>query len=324
MKKIAQKLLLPLICLATITACNNEENSNKKQETIQKSTTSTETSSVDNKDNSDALSKCRKAVETQDKNAHALCLPLANAGNSEAQFLLSIVYDKGLGVNQDPNQQIRWLVKAQNGGNLQAEVNLGIIGIAMYTRNHVGGTGKQALFYLQDAASRGSLKARTMLARIKGTESYKDLGVYNPEESHNELLELSNLDIPEASVLAAQNFITGFGTKINHTKALEHFEKAAKQGIPQAYYALSQTYLNNENFKDISRGYSMFYAYTWCFNSSDNMRTLSLLKDLFKDDLKALEKATQDGEKFVNEHGCHNFADYEKEEFDKPRETSKK
>ena len=38
-----------------------------------------------------------------------------------------------------------------------------------------------------------TLKARTTLARLMGTESYKDLGIYDPEKSHEEMLALAKL-----------------------------------------------------------------------------------------------------------------------------------
>ena len=267
------------------------------------------------------IAACRTAMLKTPDSALKVCFPPAEKGDPEAQYLVATIYGNAIGVREDFNKQVSWLHKAQTGGNLQAEVELGIIGIMIYTGNHVGNTGKQALFYLNDAKNRGSVKARTTLARIMGTESYKDLGIYDPEKSHQEMLELARLGVPEAMILASHNYITGFGTAVNHHKAVKYLEEAAHKGIPFAYKKLAEIYLNNENFKNRDLGYAYFFAYTACDNSSDNMRTLDSLAEIFEGKVKSLNLARRRGIQIHDDHGCKTYTDYEKEEFDLPPEN---
>lgn len=266
------------------------------------------------------IQKCRAAMLKTPDSALKVCYPPAEKGDPEAQYLVATIYGNAIGVREDFNKQVAWLNKAQNGGNLQAEVELGIIGIMIYTGNHVGNTGKQALFYLNDAKNRGSLKARTTLARLMGTEAYKDLGIYDPEKSHEELLALAKLGVPEAMILASHNYVTGFGTAINHHLAVKHLEAAAHKGIPFAYKKLAEIYLNNENFKNNEMGYAYFFAYTACDNSSDNMRTLDSLQEIFQGRVKDFNIAKRRGGDIHRKYGCKTYASYEHEEFARPPE----
>jgi hypothetical protein len=50
--------------------------------------------------------------------------PLANAHNSEAEFLLGVVYDNGYGVAKDYMEAARWYRKAAVQGHVQAQFNL--------------------------------------------------------------------------------------------------------------------------------------------------------------------------------------------------------
>ncbi len=266
------------------------------------------------------IAACRTAMLKTPDSALKVCFPIAEKGDPEAQYLLATIYGNAIGVREDFNKQVSWLHKAQTGGNLQAEVELGVIGIMIYTGNRVGNTGKQALFYLNDAKNRGSLKARTTLARLMGTESYKDLGIYDPEKSHEEMLALAKLGVPEAMILASHNYVTGFGTPVNHHRAVKFLEDAAHRGIPFAYKKLAEIYLNNENFKNRELGYAYFFAYTACDNTSDNMRTLDSLSEVFDGKVKELNMARRRGIRIHEDYGCKTYTDYEKEEFDIPPE----
>ncbi len=53
--------------------------------------------------------------------------PLAEQGNSEAQFKLGLMYSKGEGVPQDYAEEVRWYRMAAKQGNASAQLNLGIM-----------------------------------------------------------------------------------------------------------------------------------------------------------------------------------------------------
>ena len=54
-------------------------------------------------------------------------LPLAEAGDPEAQANVGYMYEEGLGVSQQPDVAIDWYEKAAASGSMQANHNLGMI-----------------------------------------------------------------------------------------------------------------------------------------------------------------------------------------------------
>ena len=53
--------------------------------------------------------------------------PLAEKGNSTAQFNLGLMYDKGDGVRQNFPKAVRWYRLAAKQGNVSAQFNLGLM-----------------------------------------------------------------------------------------------------------------------------------------------------------------------------------------------------
>ncbi len=53
--------------------------------------------------------------------------PLAEQGVAEAQFLLGVMYDKGLGVPQDYAEAVGWWRKAAEQGYAKAQYSLGVM-----------------------------------------------------------------------------------------------------------------------------------------------------------------------------------------------------
>lgn len=70
-----------------------------------------------------------KAAYDRSDYAHALRLwrPLADQGNADAQFMLSIMYDGGYGVPQDYVEAAKWCRRAADQGHAAAQVNLGFM-----------------------------------------------------------------------------------------------------------------------------------------------------------------------------------------------------
>lgn len=54
-------------------------------------------------------------------------VPLANDGNSAAQFNLGVMYAKGRGVTKDEAEAARWYRSAAEQGHIGAQFNLGVI-----------------------------------------------------------------------------------------------------------------------------------------------------------------------------------------------------
>ena len=83
--------------------------------------------------------------------------PLAESGDSKAQFRLGVMYDNGEGVAQDYGEALKWYRKAAEQGNTTAQFNLGL----MYARGE--GTlqdDKEAVKWYRKAAEQGNATAQ--------------------------------------------------------------------------------------------------------------------------------------------------------------------
>ena len=59
--------------------------------------------------------------------AYVLWKPLAEQGNSAAQFNLGVLFEKGLGVAQDYAEAARWYMKAGERGDEEAQYNVALM-----------------------------------------------------------------------------------------------------------------------------------------------------------------------------------------------------
>src|SRR4029077_15453507 len=90
------------------------------------------------------------------KQAAALLIPGANAGNADAQYQLASLYRLGRGVTPDETLAFKWMRAAAEQGHLKAEFNLG----AMYLAGRgVGRDISRARTWLLEAAAQGSQDA---------------------------------------------------------------------------------------------------------------------------------------------------------------------
>ena len=81
----------------------------------------------------------------------------AQAGDSESQFQLGVIYDRGEGVDQDYRQAVEWYTKAASSGHADAQFHLG----TMYDRGEgVDQNYQQAFYWYQKAAKQGILRAQ--------------------------------------------------------------------------------------------------------------------------------------------------------------------
>ncbi len=91
-------------------------------------------------------------------------LPLADAGNADAELNIGILYDAGQGVPVDPVQAATWYRKSAEHGHAAAQYNLGM----MYsTGRGVVLDPDQAHYWLALAARQGLQEARAMLPEIE-------------------------------------------------------------------------------------------------------------------------------------------------------------
>lgn len=102
--------------------------------------------------------------------ARAIFAPLARDGHGDAQFMLGVMHENGLGTSKDVEAAASWYEKAAAAGVASAQYNLGIF--------HQLGTGvphdlTKALEYHRRAAVQGHSRAQNNL----GTMYYTGAGV---------------------------------------------------------------------------------------------------------------------------------------------------
>ena len=87
-------------------------------------------------------------------------LPVAEHGDSLAQFSLGVMYRNGLGVLENDELAVKWFTKAAEQGSATAQYNLGV----MYENGEgVPENDKTAVKWLTKAAEQGNADAQTNL-----------------------------------------------------------------------------------------------------------------------------------------------------------------
>jgi TPR repeat protein len=92
--------------------------------------------------------------------------PLAELGNSSAQYHLGIMYENGQGIPQDYKEAVKWYRNAAEQGHAGAQYNL-----ALMCRNGQGvpQNDKEAVKWYREAAEQGYYKAQNNLGLMYGT-----------------------------------------------------------------------------------------------------------------------------------------------------------
>jgi len=150
----------------------------------------------------DPLAEAIRALDAgQMRQAAQLLTPLANAGNSTAQYRLGLLYYMGQGVPEDENQAVFYWKKAASQGSVDA------------------------MFHLGSAYLFGNQAART---------------VPDPDrEAATWYFQAASAGHPEAQYHLGLLFLAGKGVIDSKTEAARWMRKAAAQGHTEAKKALS-------------------------------------------------------------------------------------
>lgn len=149
----------------------------------------------------DQLAEAIRAIEAGSmRRAAQLLTPLANAGNSTAQYRLGLLYYMGHGVPEDEKQAVFYWKKAASQGSVDA------------------------MFHLGSAYLFGNQAART---------------VPDPDrEAATWYFQAASAGHPEAQYHLGLLFLAGKGVIDSRTEAARWMGKAAAQGHPEAKKAL--------------------------------------------------------------------------------------
>jgi hypothetical protein len=155
-------------------------------------------------------------------------LPLAEAGNPDAQLALGILYENGRGVARDDRQAADWYTKAAEAGHPGAQFNLG----NMYKQGRgVPEDPALAVLWWTLAADKGLPGAMLNL----GVAYHLGEGVARDSVRAFELFTAAAAsDIPLAQFSAGYAYEFGIGTEPDLDEARRLYELAAKGGVPKA------------------------------------------------------------------------------------------
>jgi TPR repeat protein len=163
--------------------------------------------------------------------AYLRLLPLAQAGNASAQFLLGRMSDNGQGpIQLDPAEAFRWYLKAALNGNGAGQFALAK---AYVLGRGVGPSTQRALEWLIKAADSDYVPAILSLASLyrEGHGVARDLDLAAKLQHH-----AAELGSPEAAYRMGEDHHVA----LNVDAAREWFKRAAAAGHPGALYRLAE------------------------------------------------------------------------------------
>ncbi len=146
----------------------------------------------------------------------------ANHGDSDAQFLIGVMFDKGQGVPVYQSEAINWYRQAAQQGHAMAQLYLAI----KFDRGDgVGKNSEKAFKWYQKAAKQNITKAMIRLGELYSN----GMGVEkNPEYSLGWLKKAAEKDSPKAMKLLALKYKQGDGVKQSRYNAADWYYRAGK------------------------------------------------------------------------------------------------
>ena len=160
----------------------------------------------------------------------------AEANNPEAQTILASCYDLGRNVKPNRKENIRWLTLAADQGYAPAEYQLGHI---FLYGSGVPSDYQQALFWARKAAEQGEAEAQRDLAFMYE----QGFGVKaDPQEA-----TVWNRKAAEQGQRIAQLQLAKALESNNRTEAMNWYERAGRQELPEAQFRLAQMLFEKSN-----------------------------------------------------------------------------
>jgi len=163
-------------------------------------------------------------------------LKAAEAGDMSAQSNLGFMYAKGIKVNQDDEEAIKWYRMAAENGHLNSQFNLGVI----YAKGRgVEQNYHEAFKWYKMAANLNDVTAQVTVAMMykKGIGTEK-----NEKEAVNWYYRAAIQGHLSAQYTLANMFAKGQGVPVDNTEAFDWYLKAAEQGHISAQLSVGFMY----------------------------------------------------------------------------------
>jgi TPR repeat protein len=181
----------------------------------------------------------RAAYQAKDyKKALVILKPMAEEGNSEAQVILGIMYDSGQGVDKDPEQAMKWYIRAAKQGIPVVQHD---VGVKYFQGMGITQSYEKAAYWWGQSANAGLADSQFNL----GLMYYRGLGLNTDYEKAADLFRKAaeqNHSHAQYSLAVMNAF--GQGIEKDYAEALKWFRKSADQGVAQAQYNLGVFYEN--------------------------------------------------------------------------------
>ena len=159
-------------------------------------------------------------------------LPLAEAGNSEAQAWVGSLYANGDGVDLDDKAAFRWYLASAEAGNAQAQSNVGV----MYAQGKgVSQSHEEAACWFERAADQGDQNGQFNLAVFYSKGQGRPKNLVKAAELYRKAAETGHY--PSQARLG-QMYISGQGVEKDRVQAFLWLSLAAQHGIGTALNAL--------------------------------------------------------------------------------------
>lgn len=173
--------------------------------------------------------------------AAELLLPLAQTGHASAQYYVALMYDQGVGVEQDSGIAIRWYKRSAEAGHIDAQYNLGVA----YARgNGVQRDLAQAAQWWQRSARQGNVDAQYNL----GLLYFQGKGVdKNIRAAARWWQQAAARGDAQAQYKLGMVYVMGEGIEPNVCEATRLWQLSSAQGFGQAMHAI-------ELLKDVPTG----------------------------------------------------------------------
>lgn len=175
--------------------------------------------------------------------AHSIWLPLARAGDGDAALGLAIIYENGLGLNQDTTASVKWYQIAADKGIAEAQHDLGI--------KYFSGTGvernpRKAYELWKKAAESGLSAAQTKFAflHIQGMGTRQDI-----DEALKWYRQAAKQGNTEAMYNLSLMYQKGTGVRKDPHQRLHWLTRAADLGYSRAQYDLGLMKLHGKDIE---------------------------------------------------------------------------
>jgi TPR repeat protein/V8-like Glu-specific endopeptidase len=168
-------------------------------------------------------------------------LKAAEQGNANAQVALAGCYRQGLGVPVDKAEALKWYTSAAEQGSPEGQLDLG----SLYYEDAATAPFfyPVAVKWYQKAADQGNAQAQYNL----GYAYWKGTGVsQNSSEAARWYQKAADQDYPEALYSLGALYFNGDGVPKDHSVTLKLYLDAAKHGLVPAEFGIGNLYLNGD------------------------------------------------------------------------------